>query len=139
MSKMSVLFLCTGNSARSQMAEGLVRHFMGDRWEAYSAGTQPAESVHPLAVRAMAEMGIDISGAHPKGVDAFRDADLDLVITVCDAAAEACPLWLGKGRRLHVGFPDPAAATGTEAEQMEVFRQVRDAIRKKVLPLLRTQ
>jgi arsenate reductase len=90
-----ILFLCTGNSARSQMAEGLVNHFLGDEWEAYSAGTAPAGYVHPLAVKAMAELGIDISAQRSKSVGEFRDAQFDLVITVCDQAAQNCPLWLG--------------------------------------------
>jgi arsenate reductase len=132
MSKKRVLFLCTGNSARSQMAEGLANHFLGSRWEAYSAGTVPAGYVHPLAMRAMAELGIDISAQHSKPVDAFRNADFDLVITVCDDAARNCPVWLGKEKRVHVGFPDQAAATGSEAEQLDVFRQVRDAIWQRV-------
>ncbi|MBC7222676.1 MAG: arsenate reductase ArsC [Anaerolineae bacterium] len=131
-----VLFLCTGNSARSQMAEALVNHFLADSWEAVSAGTQPAAQVHPLAVRAMAELGLDISARRPKSVEAFRGTSLDLVVTLCGDAAENCPLWLGGGRVGHIGFPDPAAATGTEEEQMAVFRQVRDAIRERVLSFL---
>jgi arsenate reductase len=137
MSKKRVLFLCTGNSARSQMAEGLVNHLLGDEWEAYSAGTRPAGYVHPLAVRAMAEIGIDISGQRSKGVDEFREASFDRVITVCDRAARNCPAWLGEGRVTHVGFPDPAAAAGSEQERLEVFRQVREGIREQVLSYLR--
>jgi arsenate reductase len=136
MGRARVLFLCTGNSCRSQMAEGLVNHFQADRWEAYSAGTAPAGYVHPLAVRAMAELGIDISGSRSKPVDEFRDVPFDLVITVCDDAAENCPLWLGGGKVVHVGFPDPVRATGTQAERMAVFRQVRDAIRRQILEFL---
>ena len=131
-----VLFLCTGNSARSQMAEALVNHFLADRWEAVSAGTQPAEQVHPLAVRAMAELGLDLSAQRPKSVEAFRETPLDLVVTLCGDAAENCPLWLGKGRVVHIGFPDPAAATGTEEERLAVFRKVRDALREQVLAFL---
>lgn len=138
MTRKHVLFLCTGNSARSQMAEGLVNHFLGNRWEAYSAGTQPAGYVHPLAVRAMAEIGIDISGYRSKSTDEFRGAVFDVVITVCDDAAQTCPIWLGQGRRMHIGFPDPAAATGTEEEQLEVFRAVRDGLRQKVFDYLQT-
>jgi arsenate reductase len=136
MRKKSVLFLCTGNSCRSQMAEGLVNHFLGQHWEAHSAGTAPAGYVHPLAVQAVAELEIDISDGRSKMVDEFREVPLDLVITVCDDAAENCPLWLGGGKVVHLGFPDPARATGTQAEQMAVFRQVRDAIREKVLKFL---
>lgn len=131
-----VLFLCTGNSARSQMAEGLVNKFLGDRWEAHSAGTQPAGYVHPLAIRAMDELGIDIKAQRSKSVGEFRDGDPDLVITLCDSAAKTCPVWLGKGRVVHVGFPDPAAATGGEAQRLEAFRRVRDAIQEQVLPYL---
>lgn len=132
MSKKRVLFLCTGNSARSQMAEGLINNLFSDRWETYSAGTAPAGYVHPLAVQAMAELEIDISAQRSKSVGAFRNADFDLVITLCDDADRNCPVWLGKGKRVHFGFPDPAAATGSEVERLEVFRWVRDAIRQRI-------
>ncbi len=134
--KKRVLFLCTGNSCRSHMAEGLTNHFLADSWEAVSAGTQPAGYVHPLAIAALAELGIDISGHTSKTADEFRQTPLDLVITVCDDAAENCPLWLGQGRVTHISFPDPAKATGTEEEKTAVFRQVRDNIRAQVLPYL---
>jgi len=133
MDKKHVLFLCTGNSIRSQMAEGLVNHFLGDKWEAYSAGIVPLGYVHPLAIRAMAELDIDISAKRSKSAQEFRSADLDLVITVCDQAARDCPLWLGAGEVVHMGFPDPFYATGTEEERLAFFRQVRDDIRQKVL------
>ena len=136
MSRKRVLFLCTGNSARSQMAEGLVNHFAGERWEAFSAGTAPTGYVHPLAVRAMAELGIGISAQRSKSVDQFRDVEFDTVVTVCDHAAKNCPLWLGRGQVEHMGFPDPASDAGSEAERLEVFRQVRDAIREQVLDYL---
>ena len=136
MSKKRVLFLCTGNSARSQMAEGLVNHYWGDRWAAFSAGTRPAGYVHPLAIRAMAELGIDISAQASKSVAGFRDTDLDLVITVCDGAAQNCPLWLGGGTVVHIGFPDPAAVEGSEDEQLAVFRQVRDGLKERVFARL---
>jgi arsenate reductase len=126
------LFLCTGNSARSQMAEGLVNHFMVGRWQAFSAGTAPTGSVHPLAAQAMAELGIDISTQRSKLVDEFRTTAFDLVITVCDDAAENCPVWLGPDQRVHIGFPDPARAEGSQAEQLAVFRQVRDAIWQQI-------
>ena len=132
MKKPQVLFLCTGNSARSLMAEGLVNHFLGDQWEAFSAGTKPAGYVHPLAIQAMAELGIDISAQRSKSVDEFREAAFDLIVTVCDDAARSCPVWLGKGKRTRLGFPDPAAATGSENERPEVFRRVRDGLRQKV-------
>ncbi len=135
-----VLFLCTGNSARSQMAEGLVNHLPGEpweRWEAVSAGTQPSGYVHPLAVQAMAEVGIDISTQRSKSTDEFRDVEFDVVITVCDDAATNCPVWLGKGRRVHLGFPDPAAAVGSEADQLAVFRQVRTGLQQRVFEYLK--
>jgi arsenate reductase len=127
MSKAKVLFLCTGNSCRSQLAEALVNARMGERWEAVSAGTQPAGYVHPKALAALAEVGIQHQG-RSKLADEFRGVAFDLVVTVCDAAAEDCPLWLGQGRRVHHSFPDPAKATGTEEEIMQAFRTVRDAI-----------
>jgi arsenate reductase len=136
MSRSRVLFLCTGNSARSQMGEGLVNYFLGDRWEAVSAGTEPTGYVHPMAVQALAELGIDISALSSKSVDEFRDTQLDVVITVCNGAAESCPVWLGNGRKKHIGFPDPAAATGSEEEQLELFRQVRDGLRERVFGYL---
>jgi arsenate reductase len=131
-----VLFLCTGNSARSQMAEGLVNHFLGDRWAASSAGTRPAESVHPLAVRAMADLGIDISAQRPKSVGRFDQTAFDLVVTLCDSAAQNCPLCLGWKRAAHLGFPDPAAATGSEEEKLETFRRVRDNLKREVFAYL---
>ena len=134
--KRKVLFLCTGNSARSQMAEAIVNAKCGDEWEASSAGTHPAGYVHPHTVRVLAEIGIRHVG-RSKHADEFRNDPFDLVITVCDDAAESCPVWLGKGRRIHIGFPDPAKATGAEAEQMEMFRRVRDDIARKVLERLR--
>ncbi len=137
MSKKSVLFLCTGNSARSQMSQGLVDHFLGDEWEAFSAGTEPSGYVHPLAIKVMDELDIDILNQRSKSVDEFRDVAFDVVITVCDEAAEHCPLWLGEGRVKHIGFPDPAAATGDESTRLEVFRQVRDGLRERVLHYLR--
>ncbi|MGQ9585561.1 MAG: arsenate reductase ArsC [Anaerolineae bacterium] len=136
MEKKRVLFLCTGNSARSQMAEGLVNHLLGDQWEAHSAGTQPADQVHPLAVQVMNELGINISAQQPKPADRFRGTDFDLVVTLCGDAAENCPLWLGRGRVAHIGFPDPAQATGDETERLAVFREVRDQIREQVIAYL---
>jgi arsenate reductase len=133
-----VLFLCTGNSCRSQMAEGLVNHFLPDIWEAYSAGTQPAGYVHPLAIQVMTELGIDISGHRSKSTDEFRYIGPDLVMTVCDDAAENCPVWLGQGQTTHLSFPDPAKAAGSEEERLAVFRQVRDDIRRRVLDYLAT-
>jgi len=135
MEKLKVLVLCTGNSCRSQLAEAIINHDMGDRWEAFSAGTRPAGYVHPLAVKALAEIGIEHHGVS-KSTEQFRGETFDLVITVCDDAAENCPVWLGKGQRVHIGFPDPAKAVGSEEEVMGVFRAVRDVIRSKVLAFL---
>jgi arsenate reductase len=137
MGKRRVLFLCTGNSARSQMAEGLVNARLGKEWDAYSAGTRPAGYVHPLAVRVMTELGIDLSGQTCKPAEVFRGESFDLVVTVCNDAAEKCPLWLGDGEVLHIGFPDPAAAIGTDEERLEAFRRVRDAIAREVIGALR--
>jgi arsenate reductase len=126
-----VLFLCTHNSARSQMAEALLRHLGGERFEPYSAGTQ-ATHVRPLAIRAMQELGIDISAHESKTLDRFLDQPFDKVITVCDEANETCPVFFGARERLHWSFPDPSTATGSEEEQLAVYRQVRDAIRGRI-------
>lgn len=131
MTKHRVLFLCTHNSARSQMAEGLLCHLAGDRFDAYSAGTE-ATRVRPLAIRAMAELGIDISGHESKTLDRYLGESFDAVITVCDQANEACPVFLGAKARLHWSFPDPSQATGTEEEQLTVYRAVRDAIQARI-------
>ncbi len=130
-----VLFLCTGNSCRSQMAEALVNHDLGQSWTAFSAGARPAGFVHPLALQVLSEIGIEHHG-RSKSVDEWRRQEFDLVITVCDDAAEECPLWLGQGRRVHIGFPDPALATGTPEEIRAVFRQMRDDIRTRVVEFL---
>ncbi len=119
------------------MAEGFVNHVLGDAFRAYSAGVAPAEEVHPLAIRAMAELGIDISHHRPKTPDALKSIVFDLVITVCDDAAAHCPLWLREGRVEHIGFEDPAQAPGSEAERLQVFRRVRDDIQERVLAFLR--
>ena len=139
MNKKQVLILCTGNSCRSQMAEGLINHFLGDTWQAYSAGTEPSGYVHSMAVEAMAEVGVDISQNRSKSTNEFRDVPLDIAITVCGDAAENCPVWLGSGKVVHIGFPDPAKATGTDEEIMGVFRRVRDNIKEQILPYLSDQ
>jgi len=135
MDKTKVLFLCTHNSARSQMAEGLLRARGGARYAVFSAGTHP-RSVHPLAIRAMAELGIDISasaGHRAKSLEEFiGQPPMDLVVTVCDEAAEACPFFPGALRQEHWGFPDPSQATGTEEERLAVFRRVRDALAARI-------
>lgn len=126
---MKILVLCTGNSCRSQMAEGILRN-LDENIQVYSAGTKPADKVNPLAVKAMDEIGIDISWHKPEFVDEYINMDFDYVITVCDHAKETCPVFNGKVKqRLHIGFDDPADATGTEEEQMKVYRRVRDEIR----------
>lgn len=127
--KTRILVLCTGNSARSQMTEGFLRSF-DKKLEVYSAGTKPSPRVNPFAIQAMKEVGIDISGGTPKSVNQFVDDPFDYVITVCDDADQNCPNFRGKvGQRKHIGFPDPAKATGTDAEKLAVFRKVRDDIR----------
>ena len=131
MEKTKALFLCTNNSARSQMAEGLLRHLAGDRFEVMSAGTE-ATHVRPLAVRAMDELGIDISGQESKTLERYLGETFDYVITVCDDANEACPVFPGARRRLHWSFEDPAQATGSEEERRRVFQSVRDQIRERI-------
>ena len=128
-----VLILCTGNSCRSQMATGWVNHLVGDRWEAHSAGTRPADRVHPLAVRAMAEVGVDISGGVPTRVEQYLDEAWDLVVTVCDSAKETCPLFPRPVEQIHISFPDPAEAAGSDEERIAVFRTVRDDIRTRLI------
>ena len=131
----TVLILCTGNSCRSQMAEALINEKMGDTWKAYSAGTEPSGYVHPKALRALAEVGIQHQG-ESKHIDDLPTKEFNAVITVCDDAAENCPVWLGKGVRTHIGFPDPVKADGTDEEIMGVFRTVRDDIEERVLGYL---
>jgi len=130
-----VLFICTHNSARSQMAEGWLRHLAGDRYEAHSAGTE-ATFVRPLAIKAMAEVGIDISQQTSKTLDRYLREPWDYVITVCDQANEACPFFPGGKHRLHWSFPDPSTATGTDDEKLAVYRTVRDAIRTRMEEIL---
>ena len=131
MAARSVLFLCTHNSARSQMAEGLLRHLGGDRFEAHSAGTESTR-VRPLAIKAMSELGIDISKQTSKTLDPFVNDRFDHVITVCDNANEACPYFPNAGHRVHWSLPDPSKATGTEADQLAVYRTVRDDLRLRI-------
>ena len=128
---MKILILCTGNSCRSQMAEGFLKTF--HTLEVYSAGTNPSERVHPKAVQVMNEIGIDISSHRPKMVDEFISEAFDYVITVCDNAKENCPVFLGNVKhRLHIGFEDPAEARGTDEEVLKVFRTIRDQIRERM-------
>jgi arsenate reductase len=128
MSRQRVLILCTGNSARSQMAEGLLRHDAGSRFEVVSAGTKPG-SVRPEAIEVMKELGIDISGHRSKSVTEFEGQPFDLVITVCDNARETCPVFFGTAKVLHQGFDDPAAVEGSHEERLAGFRRVRDELR----------
>ncbi len=127
--KPTVLILCTGNSCRSHMAEGILRHAAGDLLEVHSAGSQPAGYVHPMAIAALREIGIDISGHRSKHMDEFLHRHIDTVITVCGNADQACPAFPGQAHRYHWGFDDPARATGTAEEIMAQFRRVRDQIR----------
>ncbi|HEX7705506.1 MAG TPA: arsenate reductase ArsC [Thermoanaerobaculia bacterium] len=131
MKRQSVLFICTHNSARSQMAEGLLRHLAGDRFEVESAGTEETH-VRPLAIEAMKEIGVDISGQRSKTIASLGERRFDFAVTVCDNANEACPIFPGGTRRLHWSFDDPSGATGTEAERLAFFCRVRDEIRGKV-------
>jgi arsenate reductase (thioredoxin) len=126
--KKRVLILCTGNSARSQMAEGLLRHDAGERFEVESAGTKPS-SVRHEAIAVMRELGIDISGHRSKPVEDFEGQKFDSIITVCDRARKSCPVFFGSANRLHQSFEDPAALDGSEAERLEAFRRVRDQLR----------
>ncbi len=133
-----VLILCTGNSCRSQMAEYLWNDLGRGQWQAVSAGSNPAGYVHPLAVTAMQELGINLAGAESKHLDRFVKEPFDLVVTVCDNARESCPVFLGATRTLHWPFRDPAHASGTDDEKMAVFRSVRDEIRKRIAAFLKT-
>ncbi len=127
---MKILILCTGNSCRSQMAEGFLKSF-DPGLEVYSAGTNPSAEVHPKAIQVMKEIGIDISNGYPKNVNQFLNDSFDYVITVCDNAKETCPVFLGNVKeQLHIGFEDPAEATGTEDEILSKFREIRDEIKR---------
>ena len=133
-----VLFLCTGNSARSQMAEGLLNHMSHGEWKVQSAGIFPSY-VHPLAIRAMEDTGIDISQQTSKSMDQFINEKFDYVITLCDYAAQVCPNFPGQGKRLHWPFEDPAAAIGTLEERLAVFRRVRDEIKTKMEEFIKSE
>lgn len=130
MNKPTILILCTGNSCRSHLAEGILQKALGDDYDVHSAGSKPAGYVHPLAVKIMQEIGIDISGHRSKHLEEFRQQQVETVITVCGNADQACPSFPGQANRYHWGFDDPAHATGSEEEKMAVFRRVRDEIRK---------
>ena len=136
--KRRVLILCTGNSCRSQMAEGWVRHDLGGGVDVFSAGTHPT-TVHPLAAAVMAEAGADISAQRSKPLSEFWGQPFDLVVTVCDSAKEACPSFRGAARQVHESFPDPAGFVGTEEEILTRFRRVRDLVRERLVPLVRRE
>lgn len=131
-----MLFLCTGNSCRSQIAEGFLRHLAGDRYEIFSAGVDPADRVHPRAITVMQEIGIDISYQSSKSVKEFAKQSFDHVITVCDHAKEVCPVFLGKYESLHWNIEDPADATGTEEEKLAFYRKIRDQIKERIIEFL---
>jgi len=133
-----VLILCTGNSARSQMAEGLLRDMAGDSFDVVSAG-MIASSVRPQAIEVMDEIGIDISAHRSKSLDEFLETPFDYVITVCDNANENCPIFPGAGRRIHWSFDDPADASGSDEQKLEVFRRVRDEIRARLIQFVKAQ
>ncbi len=136
--KQRVLFLCTGNSCRSHMGEGWLRQLGGDRFEALSAGAKPSGYVHPLAIKVMAEAGVDIAGHRSKDIREFDGQSLDVLVTVCDNARESCPFFAGAKRTIHHSFDDPAHATGSDEEKLAVFRRVRDEIRAWVEEFVRT-
>jgi arsenate reductase len=129
MTEPTILILCTGNSCRSHLAEGILREALGAGYQVRSAGSKPAGYVHPLAIKAMGEIGLDISAHRSKHLDEFLGGDVETVITVCGNADQACPMFPGQVNRHHFPFDDPAHATGTEEEQFQVFRRVRDEIR----------
>jgi arsenate reductase len=133
-----VLFICSQNSARSQMAEALVNHDLAGKFEAFSAGTEPS-SVNPLAIVVMKELGIDISRKRSKGLEEFAGQEFDYVITLCSQADEACPVFFGGTKKIHMGFPDPAATAGSDEENLATFRTVRDLIRDQVIGFLAKQ
>lgn len=133
MEKKKVLFLCTGNSCRSQMGEAMVNHFRGEVWEAYSAGTRPSGYVHPLSLKALAEYGVSTANLVSKHSDALRDITFDVVYTVCSNAAEDCPVWLGEGTVIHIPFDDPADATGMDEQKYPVFQRVRNEILMQIV------
>jgi arsenate reductase (thioredoxin) len=136
--KKRVLFLCTANSCRSQMAEGIVNHFLGDKIEAFSAGTE-ATYVNPTAIEVIKEIGINISMHESKNLMAFDGQSFDCVITLCGSANESCPLYIGSAKKTHIGFDDPAKATGTQDEIFKEFCRVRDEIKEKLTAFFQTE
>lgn len=130
--KKKILFLCTGNSARSQLAEGLMRHLRGDEFEVFSAGTEP-KGVHPKTLAVLREIGIEASGQTSKHIDDLPVKEFDYSITLCSSAAQNCPVFCGKGKKMHQGFADPAATIGSDATVLQAFRNVRDEIKAFIL------
>jgi arsenate reductase len=130
-----VLFLCTGNSCRSQMAEAIVNHLRKNSWSAVSAGTVPSGFVHPLVNDVLKEISIEHQG-RSKSVNEFTNSVFDLVVTVCEDADNNCPVWLGVGRKIHIGFEDPAKFKGSQEDKLRFFREIRDEIRSRILPVL---
>ncbi len=129
-----ILFICTGNTCRSQMAEAIVKARRGDEWDAFSAGTHPGSAPDPRALQALAEIGIETKGSEPTHIDDFDGERFNLTVTLCDEAVETCPVWRGQGKRVHIGFPDPYRAGGTNV--MAAYREVRDAIEETILALV---
>jgi arsenate reductase len=135
--KIQVLFICTGNSARSQMAEGLLRRKAGNIADVYSGGTEPAEDVHPLAKEVMIENGIDPSGHRPKGLDQYLDKEFDIAVTMCDRARQSCPIFPGKSKILHWNLDDPAAVKGSKCERLAAFRKTFAELSDRVSELMK--
>lgn len=133
--KKNVLFLCTGNSCRSQMAEGIINATMPEKWQAFSAGVSPSGYVHPIALQVLKEINIEHQG-HSKHPDVFREQKFDLVVTLCESASESCPVWLRGGRVLHFSLDDPAKVAGTDEEKMTAFRLIRDKIIQEIPQIL---
>jgi arsenate reductase (thioredoxin) len=134
-----VLVICTGNASRSQMAEGMINHYLAGRWLAFSAGSHPSGYVHPLALAALRELGIDPSGQTSKSLEQFIGQPFDVVITVCDNAAQYCPFWPGQGKVIHLPLPDPGDVEGTPEEHLAAFREVRELIRTQLFPILEAE
>jgi arsenate reductase (thioredoxin) len=131
-----VLFICTHNASRSIMAEAIVNRFQGDKWQAYSAGTEP-QGVNPFTIKALREIGIEIPEAQSKHLKIFLDQPFDLVMTLCDNANESCPVWPGAVKREHISFPDPSIVGGDDEEKLKAFRNVRDMIKEMIIPKLK--
>lgn len=139
MPKKRVLVICTGNSSRSQLAEGLINHELGDRWQAFSAGSKPSGVVHPLALQALQELGIDTSAQYSKHVSIYYGQPFDLVITVCDNAAKTCPFWPGQSKVIHHALPDPGQVEGDDETRLAAFREVREMIQRAIYPILEAE